>query len=294
MHDPQAPLKNFPRKHSHLVCVDSDGTALDTMDVKHKECFIPNTIRYWDLQPVARYARQAAEFVNLYSRDRGINRFPALLKTFDLLERWPGVPATAKIPRAEGLRAWVQSETRLNNETLGEAAERTGDPDLKRALAWSTAVNESVAVTVHHCPPFPFAKESLERLAARADILVSSVMPAEALAREWNEHGIAQYAALIAGQEMGGKREHIALAIEGRYDRNRVLMIGDAPADLAAAKANGVRFFPICLEREAESWRLMYAEAAGKFLGDGYDDAYEGALIAEFEKSLQEKPSWMT
>jgi len=119
-------------------------------------------------------------------------------------------------------------------------------------------------------------------------------MPAEALAREWNEHGIAQYAALIAGQEMGGKREHIALAIEGRYDRNRVLMIGDAPADLAAAKANGVRFFPICLEREAESWRLMYAEAAGKFLGDGYDDAYEGALIAEFEKSLQEKPSWMT
>ncbi len=98
MHDPQAPLKNFPRKHDRLVCVDSDGTALDTMEIKHKECFIPATIRYWDLQPVARYARAAAEFVNLYSRDRGINRFPALLKTLDLLERWPGVPRTAADP----------------------------------------------------------------------------------------------------------------------------------------------------------------------------------------------------
>ena len=52
------PFENFPRKHDRLVCVDSDGTALDTMEIKHNECFIPNTIRFWDLQPVARYARR--------------------------------------------------------------------------------------------------------------------------------------------------------------------------------------------------------------------------------------------
>jgi phosphoglycolate phosphatase-like HAD superfamily hydrolase len=274
--------------------VDSDGTALDTMEIKHKECFIPATIRYWDLQPVARYARAAAEFVNLYSRDRGINRFPALLKTLDLLERWPGVPRTAAIPRAEGLRAWVMRESRLTHETLREAAERSGDADLKRALAWSTAVNQTVEATVRHCAPFPWVRESLERLASRADIMVCSVMPAEALAREWNEHAIAQYVTLIAGQEMGGKREHIALAMEGRYEKNHVLMVGDAPADRAAAAANGVRFFPICPERETESWRCMFEQAAERFLDEGYDDAYEGAWIAEFEKTLQEKPSWMT
>lgn len=293
MHDPQAPLKTFPRKHDRLVCVDSDGTALDTMEIKHKECFIPATIRYWDLQPVARYARAAAEFVNLYSRDRGINRFPALVKTLDLLEQWPGVPRGVAIARAEGLRAWVKQETRLNHETLREAAERSGDADLKRALAWSTAVNQSVAATVRNCPPFPFVRESLERLSSHADIMVCSVMPVEALAREWNEHGIARYVTLIAGQEMGGKREHIALAMHGRYEKNRVLMMGDAPADLAAAAANGVRFFPICPEREDVSWRLMFEQAAARFLDQGYDDAYEGALIAEFEKLLQEKPSWM-
>ena len=293
MSDAQAPLKNFPRKHSHLVCIDSDGTALDTMEIKHKECFIPNTVRCWDLQPVARYARAAAEFVNLYSRDRGINRFPALLKTFDLLSVWPGVPPAANIPRAEGLRAWVASEPRLTNETLREAAERTGDPDLKRALAWSEAVNAAVAITVRNCAPFEFVRESLERLSVRADIMASSVMPGEALKREWAEHGIARFVTLIAGQEMGGKREHIALAIDGRYEKHRVLMIGDAPADHKAASANGARFFPICPEREAESWRRMFEEAAGRFLDDRYDDAYEGARIAEFEKLLQEKPSWM-
>ncbi len=293
MHDAQAPLRNFPQKHSHLVCVDSDGTALDTMEIKHKECFIPNTIRYWELQPVSRYARAAAEFVNLYSRERGINRFPALVKTFDLLREWPGVPSTAKIPRAEGLRAWIAQERRLTNETLREAATRTGDPDLSRALAWSEAVNQTVEATVRNCAPFEFVRESLERLATRADIMVCSVMPVEALRREWTEHGLAQYVTLIAGQEMGGKRDHIALASDGRYEKNRVLMIGDAPADHTAAAANGVRFYPICPERETGSWRRMFDEAAERFLGDRYDDAYQGALIAEFEKLLQEKPSWM-
>jgi len=293
MSDPQAPLKNFPRKHSCLVCVDSDGTARDTMEVKHKECFIPATIRCWDLQPVARQARAAAEFVNLYSRHRGINRFPALLKTFELLDQWPGVRPVFEVPRLEGLRAWVERETRLTNESLRQAALRTGDRDLARALHWSEAVDESVALTVRNCPPFAFVKESLARLAVDADILVSSVMPGEALQREWREHGLAQYAAELAGQEMGSKSEHITLAAAGRYDRSRVLMIGDAPADHAAAAAHGARFFPVCPGREAESWRRMLEEGADLFLKARYSRAHEEALITEFYMVLEEKPSWM-
>jgi len=72
-------------KHDFLIAIDSDGCAFDTMEIKHKECFIPNIIKYWNLQPVYKYARVAAEFVNLYSKWRGINRFPALIKVFDLL-----------------------------------------------------------------------------------------------------------------------------------------------------------------------------------------------------------------
>ncbi len=79
------PLDQFQKRHDFLVGIDSDGCAFDTMEVKHKECFIPNTIRFFDLQPISKFAREAAEFVNLYSKWRGINRFPALTMTLDLL-----------------------------------------------------------------------------------------------------------------------------------------------------------------------------------------------------------------
>jgi hypothetical protein len=37
------------------------------MEIKVKECVIPNLIKYWKLQAISKYARAAAEFVNLYS-----------------------------------------------------------------------------------------------------------------------------------------------------------------------------------------------------------------------------------
>lgn len=73
-------MTDFTPKHAYLVGIDSDGCAFDTMELKHKECFIPNTIHYWGLQGVSKYAREAAEFVNLYSKSRGVNRFPALVE----------------------------------------------------------------------------------------------------------------------------------------------------------------------------------------------------------------------
>ena len=64
MTNPAQALLDFNPRHTFLVGIDSDGCAFDTMEIKHKECFIPNIIQYWDLQPVSKYARQAAEFVN--------------------------------------------------------------------------------------------------------------------------------------------------------------------------------------------------------------------------------------
>ena len=42
--------KIFKKKKDFLVCVDSDGCAMDTMDVKHKECFGPCLVREWKLE----------------------------------------------------------------------------------------------------------------------------------------------------------------------------------------------------------------------------------------------------
>ena len=89
--DPKDALRNFKPKHDFFIGIDSDGCAFDTMEVKHKECFIPNIIRYYNLAAVSKYAREAAEFINLYSQWRGINRFPALIMSFDLLIERPEV-----------------------------------------------------------------------------------------------------------------------------------------------------------------------------------------------------------
>ena len=37
---------DFQRRHDYLVCVDSDGCAMDTMDCKHIHCFGPCIIQW--------------------------------------------------------------------------------------------------------------------------------------------------------------------------------------------------------------------------------------------------------
>jgi len=291
--DPQAPLKQFQPGHEFFVGIDSDGCAFDTMEIKHKECFIPNIINHWDLQPVSKYAREAAEFVNLYSKWRGINRWPALLMVFDLLAERPEVQRRrARLPDVPTLRKWAETEKALANPALKAAIKNTGDPVLKRALAWSEAVNASIEDMVHGVPPFPFVRESLQALADRADIIVVSATPGEALRREWAEHDIARYAAVIAGQEMGSKADHLKLAAGGKYPSDHVLMIGDAPGDFKAARSNSFLFFPINPGNEDASWQLFYEEAMARFLSGAYAGDYEAGLIKEFEALLPDTPPW--
>ena len=202
----------FERKCEYLVGIDSDGCAFDTMEVKHKECFIPNTINSYDLQGISKYAREAAEFVNLYSKSRGINRFPALVETLEWLAKRPEVLARGvKITIPAGLVNWIKTESKLANPALAAAVEKTGDPDLKQALSWSKAVNETVERFVRGVPPFPYVRESLEKLSGKADMLVISATPNDALKREWEEHDIARYVAAICGQETGTKNKRSAL-----------------------------------------------------------------------------------
>ncbi len=293
MSDPQAPLKDLQPKHEYLVAIDSDGCAFDTMEIKHKECFIPNIIKYWDLQSVSKYARMAAEFVNLYSKWRGINRFPALTMVFDLLQEWPDVQKRhVKIPQAQAVRDWIERETKLGNPALKALVEKTSDPVLTQALDWSEAVNATVTDMVHGVPPFPFVKESLEKISEWADIIVCSATPNEALQREWEEHDIAKYTRVIAGQEMGSKKEHLAFMTQNKYKSDHVLMIGDAPGDRKAAEANNTLFFPIKPGHEDESWEFFLNNASDKFKNGAYTAEYQAGLIKEFEALLPTTPPW--
>jgi phosphoglycolate phosphatase-like HAD superfamily hydrolase len=279
------------KQHDFLVGIDSDGCAFDTMEVKHKECFIPNIVKYYNLAGVSKYAREAAEFVNLYSKSRGINRFPALIEALELTRDRPEVRARGvEIEIPSSLVDWIARETQLANPALQAAAETTGDPHLAHALAWSQAVNATVAETVREVPPFPYVRESLEKLKPLADLFVVSATPNDALRREWEEHDLAQYVCAICGQEIGTKKESLANA--NKYPAAHTLMIGDAPGDQQAARANAALFFPINPGHEDASWRRLFEEGIDRFIEGSFAGNYQEKLLAEFDTYLPERPPW--
>lgn len=288
------PLVELRPKQSFFIGIDSDGCAFDTMEIKHKECFTPSIIKYWSLQAVSKYAREAEEFVNLYSKWRGINRWPALVMVFDLLRERPEVQARGVVPpQAPRIREFIADDAYpKSNDGLQAYMAEHSDPELDTALAWTTGVNATIADMVHGIPPFPYVRESLELLADQADMIVVSATPLEALTREWEEHDIDKYVRVIAGQEMGTKALHLGLAAKGKYLPDRVLMVGDAPGDMKAARANGALFFPVNPGHEEASWQRFYEEAVHRFLAGKYAGEYESLLIAEFLKLLPEVPPW--
>ncbi|MEX2142474.1 MAG: HAD hydrolase-like protein [Pirellulales bacterium] len=282
---------NFVSKHDFLVAIDSDGCAFDTMELKHKECFAPHLINSYNLQSVSKYARETWEFFNLYSKGRGTNRFPAVVKTMEWLRKRPEVQARgAKIAIPQGLVKWIQQETRLGNPALKQAVEQTGDPDLKQALSWSLAVNDQIERFVRGVPPFPFVRDCLERLAPKADMLVCSATPGEALTREWQEHEIDRFVAAICGQEVGSKQE--ILVVAKKYPSQHTLMVGDAPGDQQAAQANGALFFPIMPGAEDQSWQQLYKEGIDRFFGGTFAGDYQDRLLDEFDRALPATPPW--
>src|SRR5262245_22523623 len=179
-------MVSYTPKHQFLIGIDSDGCVFDSMELKHKECFIPTFINHYELQGVSKYAREAAEFVNLYSKSRGANRFPALVEQLDWLSRRPEVRARGiPVAHPQGLIDWMAREKKLGNPALEKAVAETGDADLKQALAWSIAVNKAISDMVRCVPPFPNVGNCLDRFARDADMLVCSQTPTAALEVEW-------------------------------------------------------------------------------------------------------------
>ena len=230
--------------------------------------------------------------MNLYSKSRGVNRFPALIEVFKLLQKRPEVVARgAKIEIPEILVEWMNKETKLGNAALAKYVEETGDPLMKKTLAWSLDVNETVDKIVGEgVPPFPMVRESLEKLQGKADVLVVSATPQAALQKEWANQGLLPFVQSICGQEVGTKKESLAYA--SLYPKNHALMIGDAPGDYKAALANNALFFPINPGEEEASWKRFFEEGAQKFLNEEFAGDYQQELLDDFNSHLPTTPPW--
>jgi phosphoglycolate phosphatase-like HAD superfamily hydrolase len=91
---------------------------------------------------------------------------------------------------------------------------------------------------------------------------------------------------------MGTKTDHLKLAAKDKYPAGKILMIGDAPGDLKAAKSNGALFFPINPGDEEASWERLCREGLDRFFDGTYAGEYEAGLIREFDSYLPENPTW--
>jgi hypothetical protein len=128
-----AQLKGLPKQHDYFIGFDSDGCVFDTMELKHKECFCPAVIKHMECQPVSKAAREVWDFVNLYSKTRGCNRFFAIQHFRDLLKQRKDVIARGfEVLELKELDAWIERETKLGNPALKIEVEKTGNEELRR------------------------------------------------------------------------------------------------------------------------------------------------------------------
>lgn len=287
-------LKDMKKEKDFLLCVDSDGCAMDTMEYKHKEFFGPKMVEVWGLESIKEDVIQVWNYVNLYSQWRGTNRFLALIKVFELLRDKKTVKEKDfQLPDFSGVADWVNTTGQLSNASLQESIKVSFDTSKEKTLLWSKAVNDGISKSDMDGSPYKGVREALEKVQQHADIVVISSANGEALNKEWNEHGLAPLLRVLAGQEMGPKAACIGYAKEGRYDNKHVLMVGDAPGDLNAAKENGVFYYPIIPGREAESWKRFYDEAFDKFISGTYEGEYQNLLINEFNEALSSELPWV-
>lgn len=275
-------ITGYRKRKDFLVCVDSDGCAMDTMECKHRHCFGPCLVEEWGLEAYAGQVLERWNEINLYSVTRGINRFSALA----LLLREIG----GGIVPAEGigtLEEWTMSAPELSETALAAELERRPDPCLAKALRWSRAVNRKIAELPEDAGrPFPGVRESLGILHESADIAVVSSANRDAVRDEWTRSGLADFADIFLTQEAGSKKACIAAMLRFGYRAENVLMAGDAPGDLKAASDNGTGFFPVLAGKEEESWKALREEGIRRLVSGTFRGGYAESLLESFYKNF--------
>lgn len=274
-------IKEFRKTRDFLICIDSDGCVMDTMDVKHMRCFGPCLVYEWDLGEYREEIIRLWRKVNLLSISRGVNRFQGLAQVLkNIHENY------IRVEGLDGYLRWAESAQELSDKSLEEAYEKTENICMKKAMDWSRLVNQSMAmVSDTKKPPFEGTEDALRLAREKADIVILTAANRREINKEWEVFELAQYTDLLMSQENGRKEECLNELLEKGYEKDHVLMVGDAPADLAAAQAAGVLFYPILAYQERESWE-NFSDALDHFTNGDHAGSYQEERIKEFQENL--------
>lgn len=275
-------LDDYKKKKELLVCIDSDGCAIDTMDIKHIKCFGPCMVTEWQLEEWEEPILKSWNDVNLYTLTRGINRFKGLETAL--------VEINKKYTKIEGLDEYVRwaNETKeLSNESLEAELVKTDNICIRKALEWSKAVNLSIdQLSDDEKVPFSGVKEALAEVSKYADVAIVSSANRKAVLDEWEKNELLEHVDIVLTQDIGVKSYCISKLMEKGYSKENTLMIGDALGDLGAAEKNDILFYPIMARKEAFSWNRFTNEVIGKFVNGEYTREYEKQFIDGFKANL--------
>lgn len=276
-------LSGYIKKKEFLVCVDSDGCAMDTMDIKHIRCFGPCMVEEWGLEQWKTEILDRWNEINLYTMTRGINRYKGLAMALQEIDQ-----KYRPIEDLDTLAEWVKNSPELSNGALQSAIDQKDSISLKKALSWSKAVNASInQLPEEEKRPFEGVKEALALAHEKADVAIVSSANPDAVLEEWERFGLLEYTDIVLAQDAGSKAYCIGELLKAGYEKNHVLMCGDAPGDLKAAEQNGVFYYPILVRREKESWDEFRESALGKLLEGSYGGAYQQEKINAFVENLR-------
>lgn len=276
-------LSGYIRKKEFLVCVDSDGCAMDTMDIKHIRCFGPCMVEEWGLKQWKKEILDRWNEINLYTMTRGINRYKGLSMALQEIDQ-----KYRPIEDLDTLAEWVKNSPELSNGALQSAIDQKDSISLKKALSWSKAVNASInQLPEEEKRPFEGVKEALALAHEKADVAIVSSANPDAVLEEWERFGLLEYTDIVLAQDAGSKAYCIGELLKAGYEKDHVLMCGDAPGDLKAAEQNGVFYYPILVRREKESWDEFRESALGKLLEGSYGGAYQQEKINAFVENLR-------
>jgi len=300
--NPEIQLNNFKRTKDYLIAIDTDGCITDNMNGKQMLIFHPQFMEFYNLWGIETYFREVAEYYNLYSEDRGCNRFVAISLTLKALRTREDVKSIINdkklsLPDIDLLDRYIsyakEKNLGLGNPSLSDHISRNPtELFYYKLLGWSEAVNRTFTHISAKIPPFNGVKDKLDLMAEYADIIVVSKTPYEDLANYWENQSIDKYVQIIAGQEMGSKGHHIGVAKEaGVYKDDRTLMLGDGNGDLKAVKDNNGLFYPITPGKEQECWEGL-PDALKMFTDGKYRGSYEKGLLDDFTKALPPRPPW--
>src|SRR5699024_624264 len=106
---------------------------------------------------------------------------------------------------------------------------------LRKALRWSEAVNRSIReLPQEEVRPFDGVKKMIEQIHKSCDVAIVSSANYEAVKEEWTRFGLMEHVDIVLAQNAGSKKSCIARLLTFGYDREKVMMTGDAPGDMEA------------------------------------------------------------